>query len=176
MMGAIWQHCVPRVADEDEEDEDGATRQPETSRRSVSFGQVTVFVHEASLDASKLPRYCTTAHATHTSPCRRPGPLVVRHSDGLAPIGLGALKRKELRRLDSHRSTLNSALARRSSCDDSPLWKPARLAPGEYLRLSCLRKFIEPTAFGHPGTTRSVRTRGRALGLCHLRSDGRRSV
>ena len=75
MMAAIWEHCVPRVADEDEEDEDGATRQPETSRRSVSFGQVTVFVHEASLDASKLPRYCTTAHATHTSPCRRPGPL-----------------------------------------------------------------------------------------------------
>ena len=97
--------------------------------------------------------------------------LVVRHSDGLAPIGLGALTRKELRRLDSHCSTLNSGLARRSS-----LWKPARLAPGEYLRQSCPRKVIEPTAFGHPGTTRSVRTRGRALGLCHLRSGGRRSV
>ena len=74
MMGAIWQHCVPRVADEDDEDEDGATRQPETSRRSVSFGQVTVFVHEASLDASKLPRCCTSP-AAHTSPGRKPGPL-----------------------------------------------------------------------------------------------------
>ena len=75
MMASIWQHCVPRVADEDEEDEDGATRQPAKSRRGVSFGQVTLFVHEASLDASKLPRYCTTALATLTSPCRRPVPL-----------------------------------------------------------------------------------------------------
>ena len=45
MMGAIWQHCVPRVADEDDEDEDGATRQPETSRRSVSFGQVMLLIY-----------------------------------------------------------------------------------------------------------------------------------
>ena len=52
-------HCVPRVANEDEEDEDNedaAAWQPATSRRSVSFGQVTVFFHEASLDPSKLPR------------------------------------------------------------------------------------------------------------------------
>ena len=75
MMAPIWENCVPRVADEDEDDDDEATRRPATTRRSVSFGQVTVFVHEASLDASKLPRYCTTAHATRTSPCRRPGPL-----------------------------------------------------------------------------------------------------
>ena len=53
---AAWpEHCVPRVADEDEDDEYG-WQQPMVSRRSVSFGQVTVFVHEASLDASKLPR------------------------------------------------------------------------------------------------------------------------
>lgn len=75
MMAAIWENCVPRVADEDEDDDDEATRRPATTRRSVSFGQVTVFVHEASLDASKLPRCCTTSPAAHTSPGRKPGPL-----------------------------------------------------------------------------------------------------
>jgi len=78
-MAAIWQHCVPRVADEDEEDEDGATMQPETSkRRRVSFGQVTVFVHEASLDASKLPRCCTTPHTPALAAARPPAFAMTR--------------------------------------------------------------------------------------------------
>ena len=32
-------------------------------------------VAASDLHGNGLPRYCTTAHATHTSPCRRPGPL-----------------------------------------------------------------------------------------------------
>ena len=46
--------------------------EPAKRRRGVSFSNVTVLHHELSLDDSKLP------------------------SDGLAPIGLGALRRKEV--------------------------------------------------------------------------------
>ena len=77
--------CVPRLADDesveescsDDAQESAASRQcavPERAkrRRGVSFSHVTVLHHEISLDDSKLP------------------------SDGLAPIGLGALRRKEV--------------------------------------------------------------------------------
>ena len=49
-----------------------AVPEPAQRRRGVSFSNVTVLHHEISLDDSKLP------------------------SDGLAPIGLGALRRKEV--------------------------------------------------------------------------------
>lgn len=77
--------CVPRLADDesveescsDDAQESASSRQcavPERTkrRRGVSFSHVTVLHHEISLDDSKLP------------------------SDGLAPIGLGALRRKEV--------------------------------------------------------------------------------
>jgi hypothetical protein len=80
--------CVPRVevdecmeefySDDDEQESASASSpqyavpEPAQRRRGVSFSNVTVLHHEISLDDSKLP------------------------SDGLAPIGLGALKRKEV--------------------------------------------------------------------------------
>ena len=57
----------------------GAIAASQTRRRkTVRFGDVQVLYHEALLDDSKLP------------------------SDGLAPVGLGVLKGRELRRLDSY--------------------------------------------------------------------------
>ena len=77
--------CVPRVADDDgvedscSDDAQESASSPQCAvpartkrRRGVSFSHVTVLHHEISLDDSKLP------------------------SDGLAPIGLGALRRKEV--------------------------------------------------------------------------------
>lgn len=58
---------------------------PRVSR--VSFGAVQVLHHAVSLDESKLP------------------------SDGLAPMGLGALQRRELRRLESYEA--DRAMSRR---------------------------------------------------------------
>jgi len=52
--------------------------QGQSAAGSVRFAGVTLLHHDMELDGSKLP------------------------SDGLAPIGLGALQRKELRRLDSY--------------------------------------------------------------------------
>lgn len=82
--GPCLPEFVPRVAIDEfmeeffsEDAQEGTSPQsaalePAQRRRGVSFTNVTVLHHEISLDDSKLP------------------------SDGLAPIGLGALRRKEV--------------------------------------------------------------------------------
>lgn len=118
-------NAEPRVADEDDEDEvdeeaedrqepsEGAGTSGEASEKpvgrrcSVRFTDVTVLHHDQELDESKLP----SAHNAIRFPPSRllsraptslhpPSPW--RAGDGLAPIGLGALQRKEVRRLDSY--------------------------------------------------------------------------
>ena len=77
----------------------------------VCFTDVTVLHHEASLDESKLPR-CPRDPACALSPQPLQITPEIHHlcgSDGLAPIGLGALRSKEIRRLDSYEDDRSEA-------------------------------------------------------------------